>query len=310
MPNAVVATTVCVLPLTKSSCTRVRSPGLQPGVVVLGANAVAAQDARQLLRRAARARVDDRGAGAEPAQPVHEDREPVLGVPDLLDVVAEIRADDARVHDVGTAAERLADRPRGLRCRRGGHSEERRIAELGEPSTDEEVVRAEVVPPHAHAVHLVHDDESDPDRAQRLDEARLPKPLRRRVDEPLPPGRDLGEPRSGLLRRKRRVHERRGRRHRRGQLVDLVLHQRDQRREDEGRLGAQHRRELVRERLAGTGRHQCERVATFDGSANDLFLTGTKRVEAEELAEGERQIGQAGEYREAAVRRRNSLQSS
>ena len=59
---------------------------------------------------------------------------------------------------------------------------------VGSPSassaaTDEEVVGAEVVAPHAHAVHLVHDDEPDADVGEELDEARLPQALRRGVDE-------------------------------------------------------------------------------------------------------------------------------
>ena len=67
------------------------------------------------------------------------------------------------MHDLGLASERKADLSRGLGRGRGGHSEQRRVAELLERSTDEEVIRAEVVPPHADAVHLVDDHEPDAD---------------------------------------------------------------------------------------------------------------------------------------------------
>jgi hypothetical protein len=91
-----------------------------------------------------------------------------------MDVVAEVRAHDARVHDLERAAERVADLA-GHGGRRGrGHSEERGRLELLERTTDEEVVGPEVVTPHAHAVHLVHHHEPDPDLRQHRDEARLP----------------------------------------------------------------------------------------------------------------------------------------
>ena len=71
----------------------------------------------------------------------------------------------------------------------------------------------------------------------------------------------------------------------RRQLVDLILHQRDQRREDERRLGPQHRRELVGERLARAGGHQRERVAALDGRAHDLLLAGPELVEPEQSSQ-------------------------
>ena len=254
-------------------------------MVVLGPESVAAEDARELLGRASRARVDDRGAAAQRAKSLDEDPDAVLGVRDLLHVVAQVRAHHARVDDVERPAERLADVASRLRRRRRGHPEERRIAERLEAAPDEEVVGAEVVPPHAHAVHLVHDDEPDADVGEELDEARLPQTLRCRVDEPRVPGRHPGEARRRLLDGERGVDEGRGRGDLRRQLVHLVLHQRDQRREDERRLGTEHRGELVRERLPGAGRHERERVAACDRGAHDVLLPGPEGVEAEEVVQ-------------------------
>ena len=245
---------------------------------------------------------------------IDEDRDPVLRVGDLLDVVAQVRAHHARVDDVERASERLPDVARRLRRRRGGHPEQRRFAQRLETAPDEEVVGAEVVAPHAHAVHLVHDDETDADVGQEIDEARLPQALGRRVDEALVSGGHAGESRGRLLRRERGVDERRGRRDLRRELVDLVLHERDQRREDERRLGAQHRGELVRERLARAGRHERERVAACDRGAHDVLLPGPEGVEAEELAQRGEEIGQAREYRRRlgrpCARLRNNIRSS
>ena len=91
--------------------------------------------------------------------------------------------------DLERASECLSDVARRLRRRGGGHPEQRRFAECLETPPDEEVVGAEVVAPHAHAVHLVHDDEPDPDVGEELDEARLPQALGCRVDEARLPGR-------------------------------------------------------------------------------------------------------------------------
>ncbi len=166
---------------------------LETRVVMLGPEAVAAQYPCQLLGRASRSRVDDRGAAAERAKALDEDLDPVFRVGDLLHVVAETRAHDAGVHDLELAPERLPDVARGLRSCRRRHPEDRRVAERLEAAPDEEVVGAEVVPPHAHAVHLVHDDEPDPDSRQELDEARLAEPFRRCVDEPRLARLDGGE---------------------------------------------------------------------------------------------------------------------
>ena len=90
---------------------------------------------------------------------------------DLLDVVAQVRSHDARVDDLERAPERASDVVGRLRRRGRGHPEERRLAERLEPAPDEEVVGPEVVPPHAHAVHLVHDHEADADPGEQVDEA-------------------------------------------------------------------------------------------------------------------------------------------
>ena len=151
------------------------------------------------------------------------------------------------------------------------------------------------MPPHADAVHLVDDDEADADRAEGLDERGVPKPLRRGVEQSCAPGRDVLDAARRLVGIERRVDERRRGRDLGRQLVDLVLHQRDQGREDECRLGPQHRRQLVGERLARAGRHQRERVATLDGGADDLLLAGPEVGEAEELLKAGSQVGHANE---------------
>ena len=70
---------------------------------------------------------------------------------------------------------------------------------------------------------------------------------------------------------------------------DLVLHQRDQRADDDGDAVAgavaDDRRHLVAQALAAAGRHQDERVAAGADVLDDLFLRAAEVGVAEHLAE-------------------------
>ena len=65
------------------------------------------------------------------------------------------------------------------------------------------------------------------------------------------------------------------------QRVDLVLHQRDQRRDDDADAIAQQRRNLVAQRLAAAGGHQHQRVAAAHHVLDHLGLMPAKRGIAE-----------------------------
>ena len=66
-----------------------------------------------------------------------------------------------------------------------------------------------------------------------------------------------------------------------GQRVDLVLHQRDERRDHQRRAAEQPRRDLIGERLAGAGRHDADAVAAGQHRVDDLLLAGAERFVAE-----------------------------
>src|SRR4029078_6862115 len=102
------------------------------------------------------------------------------------------RATDRRPHELQLAPERGADRLGVRRCGRGGHPEAGRAAERLEGVADEEVVRPEVVAPHAHAVHFVDHDQPDADLAERRDARLLAEPLRCRAEETRLPRRARG----------------------------------------------------------------------------------------------------------------------
>ena len=65
------------------------------------------------------------------------------------------------------------------------------------------------------------------------------------------------------------------------QPLDLVLHQRDQRRDDERQPRQQQGRDLIAERLARAGGHDGQRVPSGQKGADDLFLPGAEGVVAE-----------------------------
>ena len=144
-------------------------------------------------------------------------------------------------------------------------------------------------------MHLVDHHEPHADRPERPDERLLPQALGRGVEKARVAGGDRREPRRRLFGVERRVDERRRRPDLRGQLVDLVLHQRDQRREDERGGGSQHRRELVCQRLASARRHDRERVGAVEGGTDHRLLSGSEAVEAEELPKRGAEIGHPNE---------------
>ena len=65
----------------------------------------------------------------------------------------------------------------------------------------------------------------------------------------------------------------------------LVLHQRDQGRDDDRRAMPRQRRQLVAERLAGTGRHDRQRMLAANGAFHHLLLHAAKMGKAETLVE-------------------------
>ena len=81
-----------------------------------------------------------------------------------------------------------------------GHPEDGGSAECVESAADEEVVRPEVVAPHADAVHLVDDDEADVDPRDGVEKVPLSEPLGCDVEEPVAALCRSAQPRGGLVR--------------------------------------------------------------------------------------------------------------
>ncbi len=155
-----------------------------------------------------------------------------------------------------------------------------------------QVVLAEVVAPLADAVRLVdREHREQPALVQRIElrqHARRGDALGRGVEQDQAAAHHLAlDPRRGLA-VERRVEEG-GVDARFLERADLVVHQRDQRADDDGDAVpgavADDRRHLVAQALAAAGRHQHERVAAAGDVLDDLFLRAAECGVAEDLAE-------------------------
>ena len=143
---------------------------------------------------------------------------------------------------------------------------------------------AELVAPLRHAVRLVDREQRERQARQPLHRAVAQQPLRRDVqqielllDQVARDAARLGRIEVGVQRAGRNA-ELPQRRH-------LVVHQRDQRRDDHGGARPTQRGDLEADALAAAGRHQHQRIAAGDDVADHLFLLAAKAGKAEHAAQ-------------------------
>jgi hypothetical protein len=178
----------------------------------------------------------------------------------------------------------LDDLGPGLRIGSGGQRDARHAGKPLVQHRQLDIFGAEVVPPLRHAVRLVDGEERDPAVLQQCEAALGQEPLRRHVNEvelaflhTALDGRGLGAAQCGI--------EKRGAHPQLGQRVDLVLHQRDQRRDHDADAVAEHRRDLVAQRLAPSGWHQHQRIAAARKLLDRFGLVPAERGVAEHVVE-------------------------
>ena len=129
--------------------------------------------------------------------------------------------------------------------------------------------------PLADAVSFVDGQQLDFDFADRSHEGIAAKSFGGDVDQFVLPGGHPGQAILLLVRRKRTVDKRRGDIDR-VEGVDLIFHQRDQRRDDDRDAGSGDCGKLETEALAAASGHDAERVSTGNDGVNDLALPGPK----------------------------------
>jgi hypothetical protein len=186
-------------------------------------------------------------------------------------VVGEVRAleagrDPNRVgepeapHDVGRDPGR----------RRCGRREDRARAEPPRHLAELEVLGPEVVPPLAHAVRLVDHEEADLGGSEPISEPRRCEALRRHVQHSHLAGERALEGAAVRARVALRVDQLGAA----TEALDLVGHQRDERRHDDREPAVEDRRKLVTEGLPGAGRHHEQDVPSRDDRLDRLALAG------------------------------------
>ena len=207
---------------------------------------------------------------------------------------------------------------------RGGAGHDRHAGEEAAQASEVDVLGTEVVAPLRDAVRLVDGEEGDGDAgiglsaqielgllavarrvagaalprhrasahraasrrasAQTIEEALGHEPFGRHVEQVELAGVQERQHPARLGRLERRVVER-GPHAAGAQGVDLVLHQRDERRDHDADAGSQQRRDLVAERLAAAGRHEDEAASPGGDVLDDLLLLRPERGEAEDVAQ-------------------------
>ena len=207
-------------------CTPLRV--VHAGVVAGRVHAVGAQREHDLLHVAPGSRVDETGATAAReredaadlllvaggARHLDEEVGPVEASDENLGIVQPERADDVLSH-LGRGG--------------GGERQDALGAQVSARFGELEVVGPEIVSPRRDAVRLVDGEEGDPHLRDGVPEGAGPEPLGRDVHQTVGAGADTRLPFPALRVRQRAVHE--GRRDAPcSEAVDLVLHQRDQRR--------------------------------------------------------------------------------
>ena len=261
--------------------------GVHARVVGGGVDPAAPQGLSHLLRPTPRGAVDEGRAtlGGGVAQVSRGDLGLVSGTPDALDAQEEVRPAEA-AHELGRVrqpepqSDVLAHLGRGG----GGAGEHGRRPEGSHRGSEAQVVGPEVVAPLADAVGLIDSHERRTGALQGGTEAGGPEALRGDVDETVEAPGEVVETGCLLVPGDRRVHERR---RDAGGLegVHLVLHERDQRRDDQGDPAQDERRHLVADALARAGRHDRHGVPAGQQRIDGLALARPEGGVAEDVAE-------------------------
>src|SRR5262249_17474511 len=142
----------------------------------------------------------------------------------------------------------------------------------------------EVVAPLGDAVRLVDGEQRDANPAKLLQKALVVEALRRDVQQLQRPGAQLAVYLAELLLGERAVQARGGDAAL-AQHIDLVLHQRDQRRDNHGDALEEQRGELVAQRFAAAGGKDRQRRALAEQRVDHLALAGAEGGQAEARSE-------------------------
>ena len=161
----------------------------------------------------------------------------------------------------------------------GGRSQRhhRQLRETLTQLAQRAILRTEVVSPLRNTVRLVNRQHCRLPVRQALEEVIHHQTLRRDVEQLHPPGSAVRHHLLLLLTRHRGVEARR--RHAVGQqLIDLIFHQGNQRRDHQRQSLLHQRRDLIAERFAAAGGHHHQTIPSAQRRINNGLLAGTKML--------------------------------
>ena len=147
------------------------------------------------------------------------------------------------------------------------------------------VFRPEGRPPLRNAMRFVHGEQPDIEFRQRRQHALCHQPFGRHIQQARLPRRRAA-PRCDIVLAAARGIDGIGGNARKFEGGDLVFHQGDQWRDDDGQAAGDQRRYLETERFARSGRHDGQDIAARQKRIDNFFLTRPEGIEAEDVLEG------------------------
>ena len=257
--------------------------GLQAGMVGTGVKALLLQEGRHLLGAVARRAVDD---ARFPLVAIADEAQQLLVAIALLDdPVADVGAVEAGDEGLGILqGQPVDDLAAGEIVGGGGERNTRHRRELVCQPAQTDVLGPKVVSPLRDAVRLVNGDQCQLTAMQQRQTSLGQQTLRGHVQQLQFPLAQLTLDVGCLGCRQRGIEV--GRCHTQlAQRRHLVLHQRNQRRNDNAHALAHQCRNLIAQRLAAPGGHQHQRVAATGHVFDDVVLQPPERRVAEHLVQ-------------------------
>ena len=256
--------------------------GVHAGVVGQRTNPLLVQPLGRTVDLGAGEAIDDAGIAGVAGEEALQLAARVVALDDRIADIGPVEAggEDARIGE----AEPLDDIVPGGGVGGSGQRYARHAGIVGGDRGELAILGAKIVAPLADAVRLVDGDERDIDTLHHRLEAGKHKALRGDIEQVELAGLEVAEGAGGLFRRDRGV-ERRGVDASLSQRLDLVAHQRDERRDDDADALAGEGRDLEAHRLAGAGGEQHHRVATAGDVADNILLLAAETLVTEDGAQ-------------------------
>ena len=234
---------------------------------------------RQLLHPVARGRIDDARPGLLGKQGLQLAQRVVARGDAVADIgPVEPGDDEALIRD----AELGEDIGAGVAVCRGGERKARDIRETVEQRAEQAVVGPEIVAPFGNAMRFIDREQRERRAGQQFAEMRLAGAFGGDIEQIELAGAEALDGRLA-------VHVDAGQRGGGDPVgiggAQLIMHQRDERRDDDASARQQDGRELIGERLARAGGHDRQRRLPGKDPAHDLILHAAKGAETEHARE-------------------------